>query len=64
MREKQHDFVYSLSLSLSGKTTKEEGHHLFFGGKEDKCKHVLELLVRKDIVNTHGMPASLQQAHH
>ena len=34
-----------------GKTT-EEGHKVFFSGKEDKHKQGLGFLVHKDIVNT------------
>ena len=33
-----------------GKTTTEEGHKVFFSGKEDK--HGVGFLVHKDIVNT------------
>ena len=32
--------------------TTEEGHQVFFGGKEDKHKHSVGFLVHKDIVNT------------
>ena len=35
-----------------GKTTTEEGHNVFFSGKEDKHKHGVGFLVHKDIVNT------------
>ena len=35
-----------------GETTTEEGHKIFFGGKEDKHKHGIGFLVHKDIVNT------------
>ena len=35
-----------------GETTTEEGHGVFFGGKEDKHKHGVGFLVHKDIVNT------------
>ena len=35
-----------------GKTTTEEGHKVFFGGKEDKHKHGVGFLVHKNIVNT------------
>ena len=34
-----------------GETT-EEGHKVFFSGKEDKHEHGVELLVRKDITRT------------
>ena len=33
-------------------TTTEEGHKVFFSGKEDKHKHGIGFLVHKDIVNT------------
>ena len=35
-----------------GETTTEEGHKVFFSGKEDKHEHGVEFLVHKDIVNT------------
>ena len=35
-----------------GETTKEEGHKVFFSGKENKHKHGIGFLVYKDIVNT------------
>ena len=35
-----------------GKTTTEEGHKVFFSGKEDKHEHGIGFLVLKDIVNT------------
>ena len=35
-----------------GETTTEEGHKVFFSGKEDKHKHGVGFLVHKDIVNT------------
>ena len=35
-----------------GETTTEEGHKVFFGGKEDKHEHGVGFLVHKDIVNT------------
>ena len=35
-----------------GKTTTEEGHKVFFSGKEDKHEHGTGFLVHKDIVNT------------
>ena len=35
-----------------GETTIEEGHKVFFSGKEDKHEHGVELLVRKDITRT------------
>ena len=35
-----------------GETTTEEGHNVFFGGKEDKHEHGVGFLVHKDIVNT------------
>ena len=35
-----------------GKTTTEEGHKIFFSGREDKQKHGAGILVHKDIVNT------------
>ena len=34
-----------------GETT-EEGHKVFFSGKEDKNKHGVGFVVHKDIVNT------------
>ena len=46
-----------------GETTTEEGRKVFFGGKEDKHEHDVGFFVHKDIVNTHGMSPSLQQAH-
>ena len=33
-------------------TTGEEGHEVFFSGKEDKHEYGVECLVHKDIVNT------------
>ena len=36
----------------SGETTTEEGHKVFFSGKEDKHEHGVGFLVHKDIVNT------------
>ena len=35
-----------------GETTTEEGHKVFFSGKEDKHEHGVGFLVHKDIVNT------------
>ena len=35
-----------------GEITTEEGHQVFFSGKEDKREHGVGLLVHKDIVNT------------
>ena len=35
-----------------GKTATEEGHKVFFSGKEDKYKHGVGFRVHKDIVNT------------
>ena len=35
-----------------GETTTEEGHKVFFNGKEDKHEHGVGFLVHKDIVNT------------
>ena len=35
-----------------GKTTTEEGHKVFFSGKEDKHEHRIGFLVHKDIVNS------------
>ena len=35
-----------------GKTTVEEGHKVFFNGKEDKHKHGIGFLVHKVIMNT------------
>ena len=35
-----------------GKTTTEEGHNVFFSGKEDKHEHGIEFLVHKGIMNT------------
>ena len=35
-----------------GETTTEEGHKIFFSGKEDKHEHGVGFLVHKDIVNT------------
>ena len=34
------------------KLSTEEGHKLYFSGKEDKHEHGFGFLVRKDIVNT------------
>ena len=34
-----------------GETTTEEGHKVFFSGKEDKTEHGVGFLVHKDIVN-------------
>ena len=36
----------------SGETTTEEGHKVFFSGKEDTHEHGVGFLVHKDIVNT------------
>ena len=36
-----------------GETTTEEGHKVFFSGKEDKHEHGVGFLVHKDIVSTH-----------
>ena len=36
-----------------GETTTEEGHKVFFSGKEDKHEHGVGFLVHKDIVNTY-----------
>ena len=35
-----------------GETTTEEGHKVFFSGKEDKYEHGVGYLVHKDVVNT------------
>ena len=35
-----------------GETTTEEGHKVFFSGKEDKQEHGVGFLVHKDIMNT------------
>ena len=35
-----------------GEITTEEGHKVFFSGREDKHEHGVGFLVRKDIVNT------------
>ena len=35
-----------------GETTTEEGHKVFFNGKEDKHEHGVGLLAHKDIMNT------------
>ena len=35
-----------------GETTTEEGHKVFFSGKEDKHEHGVGFLIHKDIVNT------------
>ena len=35
-----------------GETTTEEGHKVFFSGKEDRHEHGVGFLVHKDIVNT------------
>ena len=35
-----------------GETTTEEGHKVFFSGKEDKHEHGVAFLAQKDIVNT------------
>ena len=35
-----------------GETTTEEGHEVFFSGKEDRHEHGVGFLVHKDIVNT------------
>ena len=35
-----------------GETTTEEGHKVFFSGKEDKHEYGVGFLVQKDIVNT------------
>ena len=39
-------------LNNFGKTTAEEGHKVFFSGKDDKHEHGIGFLVHKDIVNT------------
>ena len=35
-----------------GETATEEGHKVFFSGKEDKHEHGVGFLVHEDIVNT------------
>ena len=35
-----------------GETTTEEGHKVFFSGKENKYEHGVGFIVHKDIVNT------------
>ena len=35
-----------------GETTTEEGHKVFFSGKQDKNEHGVGFLAHKDIVNT------------
>ena len=35
-----------------GETTTEEGHKVFFSGKENKHEHGVGFLVQKDFVNT------------
>ena len=35
-----------------GETTTDEGHKVFFSGKEDKHEHGVGFLVHKDVVNT------------
>ena len=35
-----------------GETTPEEGHKVFFSGKEDKHEHGVGFLVHMDIMNT------------
>ena len=37
---------------ILGETTTEEGHKVFFRGKEDKHEHGVGFLVHNDIVNT------------
>ena len=40
-------------LKTLDETTTEEGHNVFlFSGKDDKCKHGIGSLIRKDIMNT------------
>ena len=48
-----------------GETTTEEGHKVFFSGKEDKHEHGFGFLVHMDIVNNcHRMSPCLKLAHH
>ena len=35
-----------------GETATEEGHKVFFSGKEDKHEHGVRFLIHKDVVNT------------
>ena len=41
-----------ISWESFGETTTEEGHKIFFSGKDDKHEHGVGFLVHKDIVNT------------
>ena len=41
-----------IRLKNFGETTTEEGHKVFFSGKEDKHEHGFGFFVHKDIVNT------------
>ena len=49
--------------SVIGLST-QDGHKLYFSGKEDRHENGVGFLVHKDTVNSHGVPASFQQAHH
>ena len=41
-----------MSWKNFGKTTTQEGHRVFFSGKEDKHEHGIGFLVHKDVVKT------------
>ena len=43
--------LYEKRWKNFGKTTTEEGHKVFFSGKEDKHEHGVGFLVHKDIIN-------------
>ena len=45
-----------------GETATEEGHKVFFGGKEDKHEHGVEFLVHKDIVMSLSWDVALSPA--
>ena len=44
--------LFEMGWKNFGKTTTEEGHKVFFSGKEDKHKHGIGFLVHKDIMDT------------
>ena len=44
--------LFEMKWKNFGERTTEEGHKVFFGGKEDTHEHGVGFLVHKDIVNT------------
>ena len=57
--------LYEMRCKNFGETTTEEGHKVFFSGKEDKHEHGIGFLVYKDIMNTvMGCHQDSSRAHH